>query len=86
MAKINILQWLYKHSPVNFYSITKDGETIIKSINNTFRGYKYNKIFSDDDLNNLRKVIKNFKRFSTVSVLLFTGLFSQIINFLSITI
>lgn len=71
MAKINILQWLYKHSPVNFYSITENGETIIKSINNTFRGYKYNKIFSDDDLNDLRKVIKNFKRFSTVSVLLF---------------
>ena len=71
MAKINILQWLYKHSPVNFYSITENGETIIKSINNTFRGYKYNKIFSDDDLNDLRKVIKNFKRFSTVAVLLF---------------
>ena len=70
MSKLNILQWLYKHSPVNFYSITDNGETIIKSINNTFSGYKYNTKFSDNDLNILRKVIKNFKRFSTISVLL----------------
>ena len=70
MAKLNILQWLYKHSPVNFYSITDNGETIIKSINNTFAGYKYAAIFSDEKLNALRKVIKNFKRFSTISVLL----------------
>ena len=70
MAKLNILQWLYKHSPVNFYSITDNGETIIKSINNTFVGYKYDKIFSDEDINALRKVIKNFKRLSTISVLL----------------
>lgn len=70
MAKLNILQWLYKHSPVNFYSITDNGETIIKSINNTFAGYKYNAEFSDESLNSLRKVIKNFKRFSTIAVLL----------------
>lgn len=70
MAKLNILQWLYKHSPVNFYSITDSGETIIKSINNTFAGYKYSAIFSDESLNALRKVIKNFKRFSTIAVLL----------------
>ncbi len=70
MAKINILQWLYKHSPANFYSVTDDGCTIIKSINNTFSGYKYNKIFVEEDLNNLRKIIKNFKRFSTISVLM----------------
>jgi len=70
MAKLNILQWLYKHSPVNFYSITDNGETIIKSINNTFTGYKYDRIFPIDDLNNLRKIIKNFKRFTTIAVLL----------------
>jgi len=70
MAKLNILQWLYKHSPVNFYSITDSGETIIKSINNTFAGYKYGATFSDETLNSLRKVIKNFKRFSTIAVLL----------------
>ncbi len=69
MTKINILQWLYKHSPANFYSITDSGETIIKSINNTFSGYKYNRVFSDDEVNNLRKVIKNFKRFSTIAIL-----------------
>lgn len=69
MAKINILQWLYKHSPVNFYSITGKGETIIKSINNTFVGYKYNRVFLDEEINNIRKVIKNFKRLSTITIL-----------------
>ena len=70
MAKINILHWLYKHSPLNFYSITQNKETVIKSINNTFVGYKLDRVFSDEDINSLRKIIKNFKRFSTVAVLL----------------
>ena len=70
MAKINILQWLYKHSPVNFYSVTSDGKTIIKSLNNTFIGYCFEKFFSDDELNTLKNVIKNYKRFSTFSILL----------------
>lgn len=71
MAKINILQWLYKHSPVNFYSITDDGETIIKSINNTFGGYKLNKVLEADEINHLRRIIKHFKRFSAIALLLF---------------
>ena len=70
MTKINILHWLYKHSPLNFYSITQNNETVIKSINNTFVGYKFDRVFSDEDINSLRKIIKNFKRFSTIAVLL----------------
>ena len=70
MAKINILHWLYKHSPLNFYSISQNNETVIKSINNTFAGYKYNRVFLNEDINSLRLVIKNFKRFSTIAVLL----------------
>lgn len=70
MAKIDILQWLYKHSPVNFYNITPDGETVIKSINNTFIGYSFDRIFLEEELNNLKCVIKNYKRFSTFSILL----------------
>ncbi len=70
MAKLNLLQWLYKHSPVNFYSMTKDNETIIKSINNTFSGYKFDYVLSPEQINKVRPVIKHFKRLSTVSILI----------------
>ena len=50
MAGFNILKWLYKHSPVNFYSITDNGETIIKSINNTSVGYKYSQEFDKNTI------------------------------------
>lgn len=69
MAKLNILQWLYKHSPVNFYSMTKNNDTIIKSINNTFSGYKFDYVFSHEQIDKVRPVIKHFKRFSTISIL-----------------
>lgn len=70
MARVHILKWLYKHSPVNFYSITEEGETIIKSINNTSVGYKFNQEFSSSQIDKLRKDIKWFKRLSTIAVLL----------------
>lgn len=63
MSGFNLLKWLYNHSPVNFYSVTAEGETIIKSINNTFTGYKFSSEFSKDIIENLRKTIKNFKRY-----------------------
>lgn len=69
MARFNLLTWLYKHSPVNFYSVTEKGETVIKSINNTFIGYKYSKCFEQYQIDKLRKDIKHFKRLFTVSVL-----------------
>lgn len=71
MAGLNILKWLYKHSPVNFYSITEEGETVIKSINNTFLGYKFNSIFPDEQIDKIRKVIKHYKRLSTTVILIF---------------
>ena len=70
MAGFNILKWLYKHSPVNFYSITDNGETIIKSINNTSVGYKYSQEFDKNTIEKLRKTIKKFKRIWTMSLLL----------------
>ena len=70
MAGFNILKWLYKHSPVNFYSITSDGETIIKSINNTSVGYKYPQEFNKETIEILRKTIKNFKRVWTMLLLI----------------
>ena len=69
MAKFHILKWLYRHSPVNFYSITENSEIIIKSINNTFIGYKYNKIPEQNQIEKLRNDIKHFKRLFTVAVL-----------------
>ncbi len=69
MAKFHILKWLYRHSPVNFYSITENSEIIIKSINNTFVGYKYNKIPEQNQIEKLRNDIKHFKRLFTVTVL-----------------
>jgi tetratricopeptide (TPR) repeat protein len=71
MAGFNILKWLYKHSPVNFYSITENGETVIKSINNTFTGYKFDKIFSEEQIGHLRIIIKRYKRLSALAILLF---------------
>ena len=70
MARVHILKWLYKHSPVNFYSVTENAETIIKSINNTYIGYKFDYEFSQSKINSLRKVTKWFKRLSTMFILL----------------
>ncbi len=70
MAKFHVLKWLYKHSPVNFYSITENGETIVKSINNISIGYKFEKIFTEEQIEKLRKDTRFFKRFSTVIILL----------------
>ena len=71
MAGLNILQWLYKHSPVNFYSVTEGGETVIKSINNTFMGYKFSYLFTEEQIEKIRKVTKHYKRLSTSVILLF---------------
>lgn len=81
MAGFNILKWLYKHSPVNFYSVNQYSETIIKSINNTSTGYKYNKEFNQDEITSLRKTIKNFKRLWTISILIFYLLTVYIVIF-----
>ena len=70
MAKLHVLKWLYKHSPVNFYSITENGETIIKSINNISIGYKYSKVFHESQIEKLRGDTRFFKRFCTVIILL----------------
>lgn len=70
MARVNILKWLFKHSPINFYSVTENSETIIKSINNTYVGYKFGYEFSQNQISDLRKTIKWFKRISTIFILL----------------
>lgn len=69
MIKFNILKFLYKRSPMNFY-IHSEGNTIIKSINNTFCGYKYNKEFTQEDIYSIWQCIKCHKQFSTMTVFL----------------
>jgi len=69
MAKVHILKWLYKHSPVNFYSVTENGETIIKSVNNISVGYKFDKVFPPEVIEKLRKNTRLFKRCSTLLIL-----------------
>lgn len=54
---------------MNFYVLSEDA-TIIKSINNTFLGYKYNRRFSEDEISLVWKNIKAHKRFSTISIFL----------------
>lgn len=67
MAKFNILKWLYKQAPMNFYTYTEDA-TIIKSINNAFYGYKFQNKFSDEELEKIWELIRQHKRFSTILI------------------
>lgn len=70
MFKFNILKRLYKRAPMNFYTRT-DKTTTIKSINNTFLGYKFNREFTSEDINLTWENIKRHKRFSTISIFVF---------------
>ncbi len=82
MAGLNLLKWLYKHSPVNFYSITDKNETIIKSLNNIFKGYKFDYTFTEDQINATRKTMKLYKRLSAAIILLlyFIAIYGLLFN------
>lgn len=67
MFKINILKRLYKRAPMNFYNYG-ESYTIIKSINNTFLGYKINKILNPDEISLVWDNVKKHKRFSTITI------------------
>ncbi len=70
MPKFNILKRIYKRAPMNFYTRTY-GSAIIKSINNTFLGYKFDREFTDEDISTVWDNIKFHKRFSTISIFIF---------------
>ncbi len=79
MLKINILKLLYKQSPMDFYTYTKDNKTVIRSINNTL-GYKFDKYFDDEEIDKVWKEIKLHKRTSTILIfILFIVLLYEII-------
>lgn len=69
MFKVNILKLMYNHSPMSFYTFDND-TTIIKSVNNTSLGYKFDKIFDDKDINVAWTEIKYCKRWSTILIFL----------------
>lgn len=69
MIKFNILKRLFKRAPMNFYN-NEDGTTVIKSINNTFQGYKFNKIINEAQINSTWKYIKQHKRITTIGIFL----------------
>ena len=69
MIKFNILKRLFKRAPMNFYNYV-DGSTIIKSIDNTFQGYKFDKIFDEEQISSIWKSIKQYKRITTIAMFL----------------
>lgn len=70
MIKFNILKWLFKRAPMNFYLHSLDGTTTIKSINNTFLGYKFCQKFTPEEIDDIWDNIKLQKRFSTILIFL----------------
>lgn len=68
MLKFNILKWLYKRSPMNFYAYSNEDTAIIRSINNTSLGYEYNRKLSPEEINIIWDNIKKHKRFTTIMI------------------
>jgi len=67
MIKMNILKVMYNFSPIKFYSYGED-YTVIKSVNNTSLGYKFGKIFTDEEIKTVWEEIKLCKRWSTILI------------------
>ncbi len=67
MQKFNILKKLYRQSPMDFYTKNQDS-TIIKSINNTSLGYKFDKLFSEEEIHSVWQQIRVHKRFSVIFI------------------
>ncbi len=74
MFTINILKWLYKRAPMNFYT-NSENSTTIKSINNTYLAYKFNKTLSCKELDAIWKITTRHKRFSTITIFIIFILF-----------
>jgi tetratricopeptide (TPR) repeat protein len=71
---------MYKRSPMNFYSFVEEGCTVIKSVNNTPLGYKFNKIFSSDELASAWSVIRFHKKIAVLFIfMLFITLLYEIV-------
>lgn len=69
MFKINILKIMYNRSPMSFYTFDNN-TTVIKSVNNTSLGYKFDKVFDDKDIKTAWEETKLCKRWSTILIFL----------------
>ena len=69
MFNVNILKMMYKRSPMNFYTFDNE-TTVIKSVNNTSLGYKFERKFGDDEINKAWGETKICKRWSTILIFL----------------
>ena len=69
MGKLNIIKWLYRISPMNFYNLSENS-TVIKSINNTLLGYKFDKKFDSKEISSVWENIKIHKRLSVIGIFL----------------
>lgn len=69
MQKFNILKKMYRQSPMDFYTKNQDS-TIIKSINNTSLGYKFDKLFTEEEINSVWQQIRIHKKFSVIFIFL----------------
>lgn len=80
MKKDTILEHLYKQSPMDFYTKNKK-KTVIRSINNaSFLGYKFNREFTDEEIDDIWQKIRVYKRFSVIFIfVLFLGLLYEFI-------
>ncbi|MCM1339557.1 MAG: tetratricopeptide repeat protein [Muribaculaceae bacterium] len=55
---------------MNFYQYTDEGETVVKSINNTDLGYKFQKRLEAADLDKIWKFIHKHKKYSAILIFL----------------
>lgn len=69
MIKLNILRLMYNCAPMNFYNI-RQGETIIKAMNNPSNGYSFPMEFSSEELESVWRQIKLHKRISSFFIAL----------------
>ncbi len=67
MLRFKILETMYKQSPMDFYTKNQNS-TIIKSINNTSLGYKFDKLFTEEDIEFVWQQIRIHKRFSVIFI------------------
>ena len=80
MKKMNVLEILYKQSPMDFYAVHKK-HTVIKSTNNAFSlGYKFNRVLSEEEIDKIWGIIRVHKRISVIFVfVLFVALLYEFI-------
>lgn len=76
----NLLKSMYNRSPMNFYSFKEEGCTVIKSINNSPLGYRFDKIFTEEELALAWSITKLHKKIAVAFIfILFLLLLYEII-------